>query len=144
MRKSLDMDAELGARLESLRQQEIAQVFVGKRAVAKENVIKDVMAASVDATKLRERGQEELRADGNKRYPSMWRDVKLGAVSSIGWDEKREEAFCSASSYVSGIESADLFFKTLDGGNAAPSRGSEEGARGIPGRWGEVDLGSLH
>jgi len=113
MRKSLDMDAELGARLESLRQQEIAQVFVGKRAVAKENVIKDVMAASVDATKLRERGQEELSADGNKRYPSMWRDVKLGAVSSIGWDEKREEAFCSASSYISGIESADLFFKRL-------------------------------
>jgi hypothetical protein len=113
MRKSLDMDAELGGRLESLRQQEIAQVFMAKRAVAKENVIKDVMAVSVDATKLRERGQEELSADGNKSYPSIWRDVKIGAVSSIGWDGKREEAFCSASSYVSGIEHADLFFKRL-------------------------------
>jgi hypothetical protein len=113
MRKSLDMDGELGARLERLRQQEIAQVFVANGAVAKENVIKDVMAVSADATKLRQRGQQELRADGKKSYPSMWRDVKIGAVSSIGWDEKREEAYCSASSYVSGIEHADLFFKRL-------------------------------
>ena len=43
----------------------------------------------------------------------MWRDVKVGAVSSIGWDEKQQEAFCSASSYVSGIEHADEFFKRL-------------------------------
>jgi len=113
MRKSLDMDAQLGGRLESLRQQEVAQVFVAKRSVAKENVIKDVMAVSADATKLRQRGQEEVSADGEKSYPSLWRDVKIGAVSSIGWDEKREEAFCSASSYVSGIEHADLFFKRL-------------------------------
>jgi hypothetical protein len=113
MRKALDMDAELGGRLESLRQQEIAQVFVAKRAVTKENAIEDVMAVSVDATKLRERGQEEISADGNKSYPSIWRDVKIGAVSSLGWDEKREEAFCSASSYVSAIEHADLFFKRL-------------------------------
>ena len=31
----------------------------------------------------------------------------------IGWDEKQQEAFCTASSYVSGIEHADEFFKRL-------------------------------
>ena len=143
MRKSLDMDAELGGRLESLRQEEIAQVFEKRQAVAKDNPIEGVMAVSVDATKLRERGQEERSADGKTSYPSIWRDVKIGAVSSIGWDEKRQEAFCSASSYVSGIEHADLVLQTFDGGDAAPSRGSEEAACGVPGRWSEVDLGSI-
>jgi hypothetical protein len=113
MRKSLDMDAELGSRLEGVRQEEITQVFEHGQALAKENPIAGVMAVSVDATKLRERGQEEQTTDGKKSYPSMWRDVKIGAVSAIGWDAKREEAFCSASSYVSGIEHADVFLKRL-------------------------------
>ena len=56
MRKSLDMDAELGDRLESLREEEIRQVFDKKKAVKKQNVITQVMAVSVDATKLREKG----------------------------------------------------------------------------------------
>lgn len=59
MRKSLDMDAELGSRLEGVRQEEITQVFEHGQALAKENPIAGVMAVSVDATKLRERGQEE-------------------------------------------------------------------------------------
>lgn len=113
MKKSLDMDAELGSRLERLRQQEIDQVFEKKQPMDKENTIEGVMAVSADATKLRERGPEERSADGKTSYPSIWRDVKIGAVSSIGWDEKRQEAFCSASSYVSGIEHADLFLKRL-------------------------------
>jgi hypothetical protein len=113
LRKSLDMDAELGGRLEGLRQEEIAQVFQKRQLLAKENVIKDLMAVSVDATKLRQRGQEERSVDGKTTYPTVWRDVKIGAVSSIGWDEKQQEAFCSASSYVSGIEHADEFFKRL-------------------------------
>jgi hypothetical protein len=113
LRKSLDMDAELGDRLERLRQEEIRQVFANKQLVVKENVIKGLMAVSVDATKLRQRGQEERIVDGKTTYPTIWRDVKIGAVSSIGWDEKHQEAFCSASSYVSGIEHADEFFKRL-------------------------------
>jgi hypothetical protein len=113
MRKALDMDAELGGRLERLRQEEIAQVFEKKKPIAKEGVIKDLMAVSVDATKLRQRGEKVRNADGKRSYPSVWRDAKIGAVSSIGWDEKRQEAFCSASSYVSGIEHADEFFKRL-------------------------------
>src|SRR5271157_2965679 len=98
LRKSLDMDAELGGRLEALRQEEIAQVFQKKQLIAKENVIEDLMAVSVDATKLRQRGEEERSIDGKTSCPTVWRDVKIGAVSSIDWDEKRQEAFCSASS----------------------------------------------
>lgn len=113
LRKSLDMDAELGGRLEALRQEEVAWIFEKKQLIAKENVIKDLMAVSVDATKLRQRGEEERIVDGKTTYPTVWRDVKLGAVSSIGWDEKHQEAFCSASSYVSGIEHADEFFKRV-------------------------------
>ena len=71
------------------------------------------MAVSVDATKLRQWGQEQATAEGQKSCPTIWRDVKLGAVSSIGWEEKRQEAFCTASSYVSGIEHADMFFQRL-------------------------------
>jgi len=44
MRKSLDMDAELGSRLESLRQEEITQVFEKRQAVAQDNPIEGVMA----------------------------------------------------------------------------------------------------
>jgi hypothetical protein len=112
-RKALDMDAELGGRLEQLRQEEIRQVFDEKGDLSKEAPIEDRMAISVDATKVREWGQPELRPDGTKNWPTIWRDAKVGAVSSIGWDEKRQEAFCTASSYVSGIEHADLFFKRL-------------------------------
>jgi hypothetical protein len=121
LRKSLDMDGELGGRLEALRQEEVARVFEKKQLIAKENVIKDLMAVSVDATKLRQRGQEERIVDGKTTYPTVWRDVKLGAVSSIDWDEKYQEAFCSASSYVSAIEHADEFFKRVTV-EATPSR----------------------
>jgi len=49
MRKSLDMDAELGSRLESLRQEEITQVFEKRQAVAQDNPIEGVMAVSFEA-----------------------------------------------------------------------------------------------
>jgi hypothetical protein len=112
-RKALDMDAELGERLEQVRQEEIRQVFEQKRDVTKEAPIEGRMAISVDATKVREWGEAELKPDGTKSWPTIWRDAKIGAVSSIGWDQKRQEAFCSASSYVSSIEHADLFFQRL-------------------------------
>jgi hypothetical protein len=88
-------------------------VYEGAGEVAKERPIEELMAISVDATKLRERGEEQLSVDGKRSYPTEWRDVKVGAVSSVGWDEKRQEAFCRESSYVGGIEHADLFFKRL-------------------------------
>ena len=39
--------------------------------------------------------------------------MKIGGVSAVGWNEKRQEAFCTDSSYVSGIEHADLFLRRL-------------------------------
>ncbi len=114
LRKSLDMDAQLGSRLESLRQEEIGQVYE-KKAAREHRTIrsKELMAVSVDATKLRQWGRSRRTAEGQKSYPTIWRDVKIGAVSSIGWDEKRRKRSARASSYVSGIEHADLFFKRL-------------------------------
>ena len=112
-RKALDMDAQLGERLEQVRQEEICQVFEKKGDVKVEAPIEDRMAISVDATKVREWGEVQLKPDGTKSWPTIWRDAKVGAVSTIGWDPKRQEAFCSASSYVGGIEHADLFFKRL-------------------------------
>lgn len=44
----MDMDAELGGRLEALRQEKVVQVFQKKQPIAKENVIKEVMAVSVE------------------------------------------------------------------------------------------------
>ena len=112
-RKALDMDAQLGERLEVLRQEEIRQVFEEKRDVNSEAPIEGRMAISVDATKVREWGEVELKPDGSKSWPTIWRDAKVGAVSAIEWDPRRQEAFCSASSYVGGIEHADLFFKRV-------------------------------
>jgi len=62
---------------------------------------------------VREWGEPQIKADGTKSWPTIWRDAKIGAVSAIGWDSGRQEAFCSASSYISGIEHADLFFKRV-------------------------------
>ena len=107
------MDAELGERLQKLRQEEIAQVFEGEQQLNNESPVQGLMAVSADATKLRERGEKVRTADGKKSYPSIWRDVKIGAVSEVGWDDKRQEAFCSSSSYVSGIEHADEFLRRL-------------------------------
>jgi hypothetical protein len=107
------MDAQLGERLEQVRQEEIRQVFEQRRDVKSDPPIEGRMAISVDATKVREWGEPQLKADGTKSWPTIWRDAKLGAVSAIGWDPGRQEAFCSASSYVSGIEHADLFFKRV-------------------------------
>jgi hypothetical protein len=112
-RKALDMDAELGQRLGRLRQEEIREVFEEKRDVKPGAPIEERMAISVDATKVRQWGELQLTADGTKSWPTIWHDAKVGAVSAIGWDRKRKEAFCSASSYVSSIEHADLFFKRL-------------------------------
>ena len=112
-RKALDMDAELGKRLEQVRQEEIRQLFDEKRDVAVESSIEDRMAISVDATKVREWGEPVVKADGTKSWPTLWRDARVGAISAIRWDPGRQDAFCSASSYVGGIEHADLFFKRV-------------------------------
>ena len=71
------------------------------------------MVVSVDATKLREKLGEEPLSEGNKRYEIGFRDVKVGVVSALAWDENREEAACVESSYVGAVEHADGFFERL-------------------------------
>jgi len=83
--------------LERLRQQEIKEVFEGKQAMAKENSIKDVTVVSVDATKLRQKGQQQLRADGRKSWPTVWRDVKVGrSPRSAGMKNDRRQSVAPA------------------------------------------------
>jgi len=113
MRKALDMDYELGSRLEAKRQQEVQRVFEEDGSVALERPIEGTVAVSVDATKLREKLGEQVNAEGKKSYEIGFRDAKIGSVSAVGWDKKRGEAYCQDSSYVVGIEHADQFFQRL-------------------------------
>jgi len=113
MRKALDMDYELGRRLEGKRQQEITEVFERQEPIATERLIEGTMAVSVDATKVREKLGQSRTSDGATRYDIGFRDAKIGAVSEVHWDKRRKEAHCRDSSYVSGVEHADQFFRRL-------------------------------
>lgn len=113
MRKALDMDYELGEGLERLRQQEIERVHQEDQPIAKERPIEGIMAVSIDATKVREKLGEKRIRGGKKRYEVGFKDVKVGAVSSVRWDSRRGEASCVESSYVGGVEEADEFFRRV-------------------------------
>jgi hypothetical protein len=113
MRKVLDMDYELGAKLERIRGQEIERVYERGEEIEKENVVEGLMAVSVDATKVREKLGEEITSGGRKRYKIGFKDAKIAAVSEVRWDKKRKEAKCVKSTYVSAEEHADEFFKRI-------------------------------
>jgi len=113
MRKALDMDYALGERLEELRRGEIERWHVDERSIDSRAPIEGTMVVSVDATKLREKLGEEHLSEGRKRYEIGFRDVKVGVVSALEWDESREEAACVESSYVGAVEHADGFFERL-------------------------------
>jgi len=113
LRKALDMDYGLGERLEGIRQEEIERVFEKGEEVEKEDVIEGVMAVSIDATKVREKLGEEVTNGGGKRYEIGFKDVKIAGVSEIVFDKKQQEAKCTDTSYVSGIEHADDFFNRV-------------------------------
>jgi len=113
MRKALDMDYELGRRLDQKREEEIEGVFALGRSMEAERVIEDTMGVSVDATKVREKQGEHVDASGRKKYEIGFRDAKIGVVSRVGWDAHRSEAYCSDSTYVGGIEYADDFFRRV-------------------------------
>lgn len=110
MRKALDMDYELGGRLEEQRQQEVKGVFEQRLPMEVQREIEGTMAVSIDATKVREKQGESVDDSGKKKYKIGFRDAKIGAISKVGWDPVRSEAYCTASSYVGGIEHADKFF----------------------------------
>ena len=71
------------------------------------------MAVSIDAAKVREKLGEEIDKKGRKTIEIGFRDAKIAAISSIGWDKVKKEPFCTNTSYVTGIEHADDFFKRI-------------------------------
>ena len=113
MRKALDMDYELGDRIEQRKQQEIRQVFDLADSVEKQRVLEGSVAVSIDATKLREKQGEYVDDCGNRRYEIGFRDAKIAVISEARWDSVRSEAYCADSTYVGGIEHADEFFRRV-------------------------------
>jgi hypothetical protein len=112
-RKVLDMDYELGQRLEAQRQKEIRKVFEQGQEIESQDEVVGTMGVSIDATKVREKLGEELTHGGKKKYEIGFRDAKIATVSKVLWDKENKEAKCESSSYVSGIEHADAFFKRI-------------------------------
>lgn len=110
MRKFLDMDYQLGSRLEGIRQREIQQLSDGKQSLETEQPISGTMAVSIDATKVRHKLGEQLKADGSKAFQMGFKDAKVAAISAVQWNEKEGQPSCTDSSYVSGVEHADMFF----------------------------------
>jgi len=113
LRKALDMDYELGGKLEGIRQEEIKRVFDEEEGIEREDMIGGVMAVSIDATKVREKLGEEITNGNKKKYEIGFKDVKIAGVSEIVFDKKQKEAQCIDTSYVSGIEHADDFFNRV-------------------------------
>jgi hypothetical protein len=113
MRKALDMDYELGERIEHRRQQEIQNVFKGQQSMEVQRAVEGTVAVSIDATKVREKLKEYIDDCGKKRYEIGFRDAKIGVISEARWDAARSEAYCTDSSYVAGIEHADEFFRRV-------------------------------
>ena len=110
MRKALDMDYELGSRIEDNRQEEIKKVFNFKQPIEKQRLAEGAVAVSIDATKVREKQGEYVDDCGKRRYEIGFRDAKIGVISESRWDSVRSEAYCANSTYVGGIEHADEFF----------------------------------
>jgi hypothetical protein len=110
MRKALDMDYEVGEKLERRRQQEIEASMSGEQVIEKHRPILGRVAISIDAGKVREKLGEKLTSEGRKKYEIGFRDVKVAAVSEVFWNAKEKEAYCSNHSYVGGIEHAEDFF----------------------------------
>ena len=113
MRKALDMDYELGERIEYTREEEIRQVFDEVEPLEKHWLTEGVVAVSIDATKVREKQGEYVDDGGKRRYEIGFRDAKIAVISESCWDSKRSEAYCANSSYVGGIEHADEFFRRI-------------------------------
>tara|TARA_B100000315_G_C14520455_1_gene561287 strand:+ start:93 stop:1451 length:1359 start_codon:yes stop_codon:yes gene_type:complete len=113
MRKALDMDYELGGRIEQRKQEEIGQIFDLVEPMEKQRVVEGTVAVSIDATKLREKQGEYVDDYGKRRYEIGFRDAKIAVISEARWDSARSEAYCADSTYVGGIEHADEFFRRV-------------------------------
>jgi hypothetical protein len=113
MRKALDMDYELGRKLEQMRQRELEALQRGDSGIDHHRPILGTVAVSIDAGKVREKLGEAVSSEGKKKYEIGFRDVKVAAISEVFWDDKRKEAYCSNHSYVGAIEHADEFFPRI-------------------------------
>ena len=102
-----------GARLEDQRQGESTAEFKLGIPIAVEHEITDTMVVCIDAGKAPTKGNERVDGNERKRYDREFRDLKVASISALEWDEVPEEARCTNSSYVVGIEYADEFFKRI-------------------------------
>ena len=103
----------LGERLEAQRQQEIEKLFEHHGSVAVANKITGTMVVCIDAGKLATKGNERVDDEERRRYDREFRAVKVPSISELKWDEVRQEARCTKTSYVLGIEHADQFFQRI-------------------------------
>ena len=103
----------LGSRLEHQRQQEIKELFDRDGEVAVSDEITGTMVVCIDAGKAPTKGNERVDDDGRTRYDREFRDVKVASISLLEWDEVQQQARCSDTSYVLGIEHADDFFRRI-------------------------------
>ena len=78
MRKALDMDYELGDRIEYTREEEIRQVFDEVQPVEKHRLTEGVVVVSIDATKVREK--QGVRTPTRCPTSSSVRSVKSRAA----------------------------------------------------------------
>ena len=113
LHKAESMVDALGQRLQAQRQQEIKELFEGGGNVAVAAEITGTMVVCIDAGKVPTKGNERIDDDKRKRYDREFRAVKVASISALEWDEVREQAHCSNTSYVLGIEHADEFFERI-------------------------------
>ena len=114
LHKTEQMVDALGSRLEHQRQQEIKELFDrGGGSVAVSAEITGTMVVCIDAGKAPTKGNERVDDDGRSRYDREFRDVKVASISVLEWDEVQQQARCSDTSYVLGIEHADDFFRRI-------------------------------
>ena len=103
----------LGKRLLAQRQQEIEDLFRHDGSVEVADEIVGTMVVGIDAGKVPTKGDQRVDNDNRNRYDREFRDVKVASVSELEFDEVHQEARCSKTSYVLGIEHDDDFFPRI-------------------------------
>ena len=113
LHKTERMVDALGERLEAQRQQEIEDLFQHDGSVEVAHEIVGTMVVCIDAGKVATKDNQRVDDDKRKRYDREFRDVKVASFSALEWDDVPQEARCSDTSYVLGIEHADDFFPRI-------------------------------
>ena len=103
----------LGPQLEDQPQEEITARFEEGRPLAVDDEITDTMVVCIGGGKAPNKGNERIDDDKRRRYDRKFRNVKVASVSALEGDEVDQEALCSNSSYVLGIEHANEFFQRI-------------------------------